>query len=161
MSKPEQFKNFQTRTRIPPVDTGRLYGDFAPEMVRKDKLHRDISDRASYMYITGNYPSHLRGKATAILKQISRHYRRPTSFDSRHGRRLLSEDAVRDLRLNSHDMVRTVREKISKGYVIETSRGFGTRRGYSRIFMFKKHSDKMVCDQITVTLEGAIKQGWN
>lgn len=161
MLKPKQLYNFQTRTRTQPVDRGHLYGDFATEMDRDSKLHCDISDRAAYMYITGNYPCHLRSKATAILKQISREYRRPTSVDSRHGHRLTSDEAVRDLRLNSHDMVRKVREKISQGYFIEPSRGFGTRCGFSKIFMFKKHSDKMVYDRITVTLEGALKQGWD
>jgi hypothetical protein len=72
----------------------------------------------------------------------------------------LHDDAVRDLDLNNHAMVKVVREKIRQGFLIEPSRGFGTRRGYTKIFMFKRLQDRMVFEKITVTLEGAVKDGW-
>ncbi|KIC28158.1 hypothetical protein [Leisingera sp. ANG-S5] len=151
----------RTRDRKPLIDRAGLYGEFASEMVSGTKLHADISDRAAYMYITGTYPSHLRGKATAILRQISRNFRKPVSLDRRTGNRRIEDDAVRDLRLNSHAMVQAVRDKIRLGYLIEPSRGFGTRRGYSRIFMFRLQPDNTICDRITVTVQGAVKSGWD
>lgn len=157
MSSPQP----QVRFRRPPIDRPALYGDFASEMIPGEKLHQDISDRAAYMFITGCYPSHLRSKATGILRQITHDYRRPTSIDDRKGNRMLFEDAIRDLRLNSHEMVKAAREKVSQGYVIEPNRGMGTRRGFSKVFMFKKLPSQMIYDKITITLEGAVKQGWD
>lgn len=148
------------RHRRPPVDRVALYGEFAPYMFRGEKLHDDISDRAAYVFITGYFPSHLRPKSTQILRQITRPYRRPSSLDSRKGERILHDDAIRDLDLNNHAMVKAVREKIRQGFLIEPSRGFGKRRGYSKIFMFKRLQDRKVFEKITVTLEGAVKGGW-
>lgn len=152
--------NTQFRDRRPPIDRGLLYGEFAPLLLRESRHHKLVTDRAAYVYITGNLPSHLRPWATRALVQITREYPRPTSLDGLHGHRQLKEDAIRDLRLNEHDMVGAVRQRVEEGYRIKPSRGHNTRRGYSKIFMFRPLPDGAMHDQITVTLEGAIKRGW-
>lgn len=154
------LSTIKVRDRKPLTESARLFGSFASEIDNCPKLHDDVRDRAAYVFITGNFPSHLRSKSLAVLKQISRPYRRPSSLDGRGGHRMLHDGAVRILTLNEHEMVRVVREKIRQGYLIHPSRGFGTRNGYSKVFMFKRHPDQMVYDRIAVTIEGAIKKGW-
>jgi hypothetical protein len=82
-------------------------------------------------------------------------------LDGRRGARLVKADAIQDLDLNSHDMVKVVRHKVGQRFMIEPSRGPGTRRGFGKVFMFKRRPNRMIYDKITVTLEGAVKQGWD
>lgn len=146
--------------RQPPVDRSALYGDYAGDILSTPYGEELLRDRAAYMFITGHFPSHLRPKTNGYLRQISHMYRRPTSLDGRFGHRKLKDDAIRALRLNDHDMVKAVREKIREGYFIQKSRGLGTRNGFTKVFMFAVE-DGVEVDPITVTLQGAIKPGWD
>lgn len=152
---------FQFRRRRPPIDRGKLYGEFLPDMARGTWQFDRIVDRAAYMFVTGTYPSHLRSKAQNVLTQISHDFPHPVSLDGRIGRRKLDDDAVRDLGLENHDMVKTVRDKVSQGYRIELGREGSNRRGFSKVFMFKWDPYPTHREEITVTVEGAIKDGWN
>lgn len=91
---------------------------------------------------------------------MSRPFRKPSSLDGRTGNRMLDTDAVRALKLNQHEMVKAVRKKISLGYLIQPSRGFGTRNGYGKVFMFKVGPDNLIGERITVNIHGAVKDGW-
>lgn len=149
------------RHRKPPIDRRTVYGDYASEMIPGTRLHEEIADRAAFVLITGIFPSHLRIKSADILRQITSYYRRPTSIDCRSGRLRLNPDAVRDLRLNDLPIVKVVREKVSQGNKIQPSRGLGERRNYGKIYMFKPNPNNIITAKITVTIEGAIKQGWD
>lgn len=145
--------------RFPPVDRSALYGEHAQDILNTPYVEDLLRDRAAYMFITGHFPSHLRPKTVRYLRQISNFYKKPTSFDGRFGHAKLKDDAIRALRLNQHEMVKAVRAKIREGYFIQKSRGTGTRNGFSKIFMFTFHNGEPV-HPITVTLDGAIKDGW-
>lgn len=119
-----------------------------------------MADRAAYMFITGSYPSHLRPEATSILRNISLDFRRPVSLDGRLMGRRLRDEAVSELSLEQHPMVKAVRNKIEEAYRIETSRGPNTRRNFHKIFMFKLHSNQMTYHKITISIDGAVKDGW-
>lgn len=142
------------------VDRKALYGDHASEILDAPYVEELLRDRAAYLYITGHFPSHLRPKTNQYLRQISYFYKRPTSFDGRFGHCKIKDDAVRALRLNQHEMVKAVRAKIRDGYFIQKSRGLGTRNGFSKIFMFTFENGLPV-HPITITLQGAIKDGWD
>ncbi|TCL08259.1 hypothetical protein BXY66_0294 [Shimia isoporae] len=152
---------FQVRDRPPPVDTDKLFGEHAADLARCPKLKADIRDRAAYLYITGELPSHLQDRAKGILKQISRPYSRPTSFDGLHGSRLIHDDAVRHLGLHKHKMVIAVREKVKQGYKIELTRENSNRSGFGKIFMYKWQPYPTHRVKITVTASGAIGDGWD
>lgn len=149
------------RRRNPPIDRRAVYGDFAAEMIPGTKLHGDIADRAAFMLITGIFPSHLRTKSVNILRQITSFFRRPTSIDGRSGRFRVNEAAARDLGLNNRPIVKVVRQKVSEGYKIQPSRGLGTRRSFGKIYMFKATTGNVITEKITITIEGAIKKGWD
>ena len=64
------------------------------------------------------------------------------------------------MQLERHAMVVAVRQKISQGYEIQSSLGFGKRRNYWKIFMFRPTSDGRIAFKVTVQGDGAEKQGW-
>lgn len=138
-----------------------IYGeDYASDMVAREKFWNDARDRVAYVYVTGQFPSHLRPRSNGLIRNITRYYRRPVALDGRTGRMKVHEYAVRDLELERHTMVRKVREMIRDGYFIQPSRGTGTRRNYWKIFMFKLNADNQPYGRITVQGDGSIKQGW-
>ncbi|MBV7410701.1 hypothetical protein [Maritimibacter sp. DP1N21-5] len=161
MQTQTRFPTIVTRTRLPLVDRASLYGEYYAEIAADPRREGDLRDRAAYMHITGKYPSHLRPKYTRMLTQISRPFRKPSSLDGRTGYRKLDDDAIRALNLNQHEMVKAVRKKLQEGFVIQPSRGYGTRNGYGKIFMFKMGPESMISSRITVNIHGAIKDGWS
>ncbi len=152
--------DIQVRTRRPPSEHEIRYGRYAADMVRDSKYFLDVRDRAAYLYIVGNFPSHLRKEYTAALRQFSRRYRKPTSLDGKIGREYLNPDIANDLRLDAHPMVVEVRLMISRGYLIQGSRGFGTRNTYREVYMFQPGPDQTMTNRITIKLDGAYRQGW-
>ncbi|KRW94343.1 hypothetical protein AQY21_20655 [Paracoccus sp. MKU1] len=125
-----------------------------------EKTREDMLDRAAYVYVTGQFPSHLRKHYTAVLRAITHYFRKPVAFDGRTGNIKLDDRVVEDLDLDKHPMVKEVRNKVAEGYFIQPSRGFGTRRPFWRVFMFKLQGEHMV-DKITVQADGAVKKGWD
>lgn len=150
----------QIRDRRPPCGDRPMYGDYAPQMQKGTKFYTDVVDRAAYMYVTGCFPSHLRSTYTDVLRVISGPCRWPPSLDRRSGDRKLLDEVVADMQLERHAMVAAVRRKISQGYVIQPSLGFGTRRNYWKTFMFRPTSDGRIALKVTVQGDGAEKQGW-
>lgn len=146
--------------RKTPDDFDRLYGPHAESMRESGRFFREARDRAAFVYVTGIFPSHLRGPYTALLRQITRFYRKPSSLDGRTGNLKLSDDVVAHLELEKHLMVVEVRKQMRRGYLIQSSRGIGTRRNFGKIYMFRLNSDNLVCDRITVKGDGAVKHGW-
>lgn len=139
-----------------------LYGVHAPRMVTGLPLYKQMVDRAAYVFITGCFPTHLRKGTNEVLRHICEPYRRPTSIDGRIGRFRIVDDAIRHLKLEHHDMVKKVRQLVSEGYKIQQSLGHNTRRGFSKIFMFQTDPQtQRMKNQITVKLDGAIKEGWD
>ncbi|WP_425044683.1 hypothetical protein [Primorskyibacter sp. S87] len=154
--------NFVPRDRKRPVDRKELYGDFSSDMIRGSDYFARTVDCAAYLHITGCFPSHLRAKRTAILRQISERYPHPTSADGRGGEIRLKKEAVRGMQIESHPMVKTVRAKVSQGFKIQQSLGHNTRRGHSKIFMYQIDPEtQSVVNQITVVLSGAVKNRWD
>lgn len=152
--------DFEVRTRRKPTVQELMYGQFASKMVAGTRYFVEMRDRAAYTYITGNFPSHLRKEYTAALMHFSSLFKKPSSLDGRLGHSLMHPEIVQDLLLARHPMVVEVRRRIATGYLIQGSRGFGTRNGYHNIFMFKLGMGKNVVDRVTVKLDGAVKQGW-
>ncbi len=150
----------QIRHRRPPRGDRPIYGVYAPRMQKGTKFFSDMVDRAAYMYVTGCFPSHLRSTYTDVLRVISGPCRWPPSLDRRFGERKLRDEVVADMQLEQHAMVAAVRRKIGQGYLIQHSLGFGTRRNYWKIFMFRPTSDGRIAFKVTVQGDGAEKQGW-
>lgn len=150
----------QVRHRRPPRPPEPLYGRLAGEMQQGSLFRSQMHDRAAYMYITGQFPSHSRGKTTQFLRAISRHYLRPASLDGRCGDRKIWDEVVTDLELARHPMVLAVRQKISEGYLIQPTLGVGERRNFWKIFMFRPISEGRVASRLTVQIDGAVKDGW-
>lgn len=149
---------FEVRRR--PASPRRcMYGKYAPYMHKGEKFYEDMVDRAAYIYTTGTFPSHLRRTYTDVLRGITEPYRKPSSLDGRHGRTILKPQVAEDMQIERHPMVRAVREKLRECYLIQPSRGFGTRRPFWRVFMFRLDGKQMV-DRITVQGDGSVKKGW-
>jgi hypothetical protein len=142
------------------ADLHGMYGDFAPDMQEEKKIRADLRDRAAYVYVTGQFPSHLRRKYTGMLRALTHYFKKPVSLDGRTGHLKLDDEVIRDLALDSHPMVRKVREKIAAGYFIQPSLGLGTRRNFWKIFMFKLNADNIPFGHIIVQGDGSIKDGW-
>jgi hypothetical protein len=136
-----------------------LYGQFAPIMTDGSRVRSEIRDRSAYVFTTGQFPSHLRKLYTNMISEMTQPFRKPSSLDGRVGYIQLREEIAADLKLEQHNMVKEVRLQIARGFVIQPSRGFGTRRPYLKIFMFRP-SDDRIGSPITVKIDGAIKQGW-
>lgn len=145
--------------RMSASDRALIYGEFTPTMQEGEKTRDDMVDRAAYVYVTGQFPSHLRKHYTAVLRAVTHYFRKPVAFDGRTGNIKLDERVVADLKLEQHPMVKMVREKIREGYLIQPSRGFGTRRPFWRVFMFRLAGEN-ITDRITVQGDGSIKRGW-
>ena len=137
-----------------------LYGEYAAKMEEGEKVRQDMIDRAAYVYVTGQFPSHLRSTYTGLLRIFSKYLKKPVSLDGRSGNIKLDPRVVQDLDLDNHPMVIEVRKRIAQGYFIQPSRGFGTRRNFWKVFMFKLAND-VVTHPITVQGDGAIKEGWD
>jgi hypothetical protein len=119
----------------------------------RDKAFKDLSDRAAYMFITGAYPSHLRGDANRWLGLISRSGCSPSTLCSLGPLRVAQPIADR-LGLEFHPMVLKVREMLEEGYQIVLSRESSHRRPYGKIFLYKNR------DRITVQVDGSILYAW-
>ncbi|WP_417463163.1 hypothetical protein [Kordiimonas sp.] len=150
----------QIRSRRRPNARQQMYRRYASSMVEGHKFFSDMIDRSAYVYVTGLYPSHLRATYTDVLRQITRPFTKPSSLDSRSGHVILRPEVVQDMQLEKHAMIREVRRKIRQGFLIEPSRGFGTRRNYSKIFMFKLNVDNLPYEPCTINIDGSVKQGW-
>lgn len=118
-----------------------------------------LVDRAAYVYVTGNFPSHLRKRGTKALREITSQSRELVALDGRTGNVRLDERVAEVLELEHHPMVKEVRAKILGGYAIQPSRGYGERRPFWKIFMFKLSGDRII-EKITVQGDGAVKWGW-
>lgn len=128
---------------------------------RGNKFRNDLRDRAAYVFVTGQFPSHLRVSFTGVLRGITAHFRRPVALDGRSGNLKLNEEVIDDLKLEQHPMVVEVRERIKQGFKIQPSLGMNTRRGFGKIFMFQVSPDtKLQHNKITVMSDGAVKKGW-
>ena len=136
-----------------------LYGEYANMMVKGTKTRDDMVERAAYVYVTGQFPSHLRKHYTGVLRAITAYFRKPVAFDGRSGSMKLDDAVVLDLVLDKHPMVKEVRAKIAEGYLINPSLGVGTRRPFWRVFMFRQEGTD-ITDRITVQGDGSIKRGW-
>lgn len=121
----------------------------------KSKEFKDLRDRAAYMFITGTHPSHLRVFFTQALSLVSKMHNAPQSMDGLSGALKLNDDIVERLDLRAHPMVLKVREYVSNGWRIKTSRGPNARKPYTKVFLFKGQQ------QITVQIDGSILDHWD
>jgi hypothetical protein len=148
-------------SRNPPEDYDRLYGPHAKDMREDRRFFSEARDRAAFVLVTGIFPSHLRRTYTDFLRHITRYSRKPTSLDGRTGNLKICEDVVAHLELERHTMVAEVRSYMRRRYLVQSSRGIGTRRNFGKIYMFRLNSDNLICDRITVKGDGATKYGWD
>jgi len=123
------------------------------------KTRNDIRDRAAYVYITGQFPSHLRGNTMGILRAITASFSRSTALDGRNGAMKLTSEVVNDLDLENHPMVKEVRAKVDEGFLIQQSRGIHARKPFTKVFMYRRGRGHT--DQITVNLDGSVKRSWD
>lgn len=140
------------------VPLGLNYGGHAAEMAPGSKVRADVRDRAAYVYVTGQFPSHLRANYMGILRAITASFAKPVAMDGRSGSMKLTAAAVQDLDLENHPLVKAVRAKIEDGFLIQPSRGLQARRPYGKVFMYRPTTKGN--DLIVVTSEGAVKSGW-
>ena len=134
-----------------------IYGDQA-QFMTDSRVRDDIRDRAAYVYVTGQFPSHLRRNYMGILRAVTASFQRPVSLDGRSGSVKLTSDVVNDLALEKHPMVIEVRAKIDEGYLIQPSRGLTSRKPFTKVFMRRHKTDGT--EHITVSIDGAVKRGW-
>lgn len=124
------------RRRTPPTPHQIICGPFSGQMIEGGKYYKDARNRAAYIYITGQFLSHLRKESTSFLRHATARFKKPVSLEGRTGKRKLSDAIARDLELNQHPMVLAVRKKISQGYPTrhhgDTDRP-GKRLGRSRL----------------------------
>lgn len=137
----------------------RLYGDFTADMAQGTKSRSDIRDRAAYVFVTGQFPSHLRSNCMGILRAISEVIAKPAALDGRSGSMQIDAAAAADLDLENHPLVRAVRDKLANGFLIQPSRGLQARRPFGKVFMYRPTSEGN--DLVVVTSEGALKTGWD
>lgn len=129
--------------------------------MRDDETYRSkMRDKVAYIYITGQFPSHLRKESRQVLQTMITHAPSGTALDRRGGMVKVADEVVADLDLNAHPLVQKVRQKLRQGYFIQKSRGHGTRRNYGKIFMFKLNADGIQVGQITVNGDTSVKEGW-
>ncbi len=121
----------------------------------KSKEFKDLRDRAAYMYITGNHPSHLRTFFTQALTLVSKMHNAPVSLDGLSGVLKLNDDVAEKLNLPNHPMVLKVKQHVADGWRIKPSRGPNARKPYTKVFMYKEQQ------QITVQIDGSILDHWN
>lgn len=152
--------NSTARKRKSPVPR-MLYGNFEGRMKNDTEFREKMRNRLAYVYVVGQFPSHLRKQSIEMIRTVTFHYRKPVCFDGRSGNMKLNDEVVEELDLNAHPMVRKVREKIRAGYLIQPSLGAGRRRNYWKIFMFQMSMDGTKYGKIQVQGDGAEKEGWN
>ena len=120
----------------------------------KSKAFHDLRDRAAYMFITGNHPSHLRTFFTQALTLVSKMHNNPVSLDGLSGVLRLNDDVAEKLNLPNHPMVLKTKQYIRDGWRIKPSRGPNARKPYTKVFMYKNQ------DQITVQIDGSVLDHW-
>lgn len=135
------------------------HDDTRPITFANGKARDDIRARAAYVYVTGKFPSHLRQNYKGVLRAFTATFARPASLDGRSGSIKVTSDVVKELDLENHPMVVAVRSKINKGFMIQPDRGRGRRRPYRLVFLYKRLRNGVV-ERITITDEGAVKEGW-
>lgn len=138
---------------------GLSYGGHAADMVAGSKMREDIRDRAAYVYVTGQFPSHLRSNTMAILRAITATLRQPVALDGRSGSIKVTSAVAADLELEAHPLVKGVRAKLAEGFLIQPSREMNARRPYSHVFMYRPGKNGI--DLVVVTSEGAVKDSWD
>lgn len=132
--------------------------DFRPMLLEGTRTRDEIRDRAAYVYVTGQFPSHLRRNYTSVLRLMSQRFRKPVALDGRSGNLAITGDVAMDLQLEDHPMVREVRRRVTDGYVIQPSRGHQTRKPFGKIFMLKANRRKT--EKVTIQIDGSSKAGW-
>ena len=140
-------------------NTPLAYGAHTADMAPGTKTRADVRDRAAYVYVTGQFPSHLRANYMGILRAVTASFAKPVAMDGRSGSMRLADAAVTDLDLENHPLVKTVRSKIADGFLIQPSRGLQARRPFGKIFMYRPKEGGN--DLIVVTSEGATKDNWD
>ena len=120
----------------------------------QSKEFKDLRDRAAYMFITGTHPSHLRVFFTQALSLVSKMHNAPQSMDGLSGALKLNGDVVERLDLRAHPMVLKVRECVSNGFRIKTSRGPNARKPYTTVFLFKGQ------EQVAIQIDGSTLDRW-
>jgi len=136
-----------------------MYGDYSSQMERGTKLRDDVRDRAAYVYVTGQFPSHLRSNTMGILRAVTASFTKPVSLDGRSGSIKLTSAVVQDLELEKHPMVMEVRSRIDAGFVIQPSRGLQSRKPFGKVFMHRRKRTGV--DMITVNADGSVKNSWD
>ena len=135
------------------------YGVHTADMAQGSKARSDVRDRAAYVYVTGQFPSHLRSNYMSILRAVTASIAKPVALDGRSGSMKINDAATSDLDLENHPLVTTVREKVADGFLIQPSRGLQARRPYGKVFMYRPTAKGN--DLIVVTSEGAVKNNWD
>lgn len=156
-----RLANATARKRTPPDYSKFLYGEFEVRVKHDPDFRMKTRDRLAYVYVTGQFPSHVRPPSNALIRTVTRYFKRPVALDGRSGNMKLKDEVVENLELEAHPMVREVRERIANGFLIQPSIGPNTRRNFWKIYMFKMNSDGVRYSKITVQGDGAIKQGWS
>lgn len=152
--------NTHVRHRNPPDPMWPFYKSSSARIREDEAFRAKMRDRAAYIFVTGIFPSHLRPETVQALRPMTKRFRRPPSLDGRSGWAMLHDDVVENLEINLHPMVQKVREKIAEGYLIQPSLGYGTRRNFSKIYMFKLNADKVPYGRITINGDASVKEGW-
>lgn len=123
-----------------------------------EKPYKDLQDRAAYMYVTGCFPTHLRGAASEWLRLVSTPSRSPSALDGRGGVMSILQPVATRLGLEMHPMVEKVREKVAQGCTITASRGPHARRPYGKVFLSRRIADGE--DRIAVKIDGSVLDHW-
>lgn len=142
-----------------PTERQRAYGQFASKVIVGSPYYKDLQDRAAYVAITGQLPSHLRKEYTAVLRQVTE-AAVLCSLDRRGGYCIVKPFPFRHLKISDHPMYLAARSYVERGYRITASRGFGTRRNYGRIFLSLENENGSIAHRLTIKLDGAVKQDW-
>jgi hypothetical protein len=137
----------------------RTYGDYTADMAAGTKSRADVRDRAAYVFVTGQFPSHLRSNYMGILRAVTASFAKPVALDGRSGSMKLTPEAVTDLDLENHPLVKAVRAKLAEGFLIQPSRGLQARRPFGKVFMYRPTNAGN--DLVVVNSEGALKTGWD
>jgi hypothetical protein len=124
----------------------------------KQKAYYDLRDRASYVYVTGCFPTHLRAEANELLRLISTFSETPTSLGGRTGTIVVCEEAVVRLGLADHPMAAQVRAYLDKGYRIASGRGSNTRRPFGKTFLYRRGGGHE--ERIVVQRDGSVLDNW-
>lgn len=138
---------------------GTIYGPENAVKMAVSRVRDDVRDRAAYVYVTGQFPSHLGSNYMGVLTAIAETFSRPVALDGRSGSLKLTNEAVHDLDLENHPMVVEVRDRVAKGWVIQPTRDPKARRNYSKVFLYRREQGGQM-NKITVTREGAVRSGW-